>query len=62
MGLIGSLLTIIGILTLGVLLVSIFAISLSARALTKTNGEHISFRERLEAAERASKEKDEKRL
>jgi hypothetical protein len=60
LGLIGSLMTIIGILTLGVLLGIIFAISFSTRALSRTTNSQPSFREKLEEAEHSIQTKLEK--
>ncbi|MHA1944614.1 MAG: hypothetical protein ACXAC6_11000 [Candidatus Hodarchaeales archaeon] len=56
-GLIGSLSIIIGILTLGVLLVGIFTVWFSARTLTKTARSQTSFREKIEAVENSIQEK-----
>ena len=58
-GLIGSLMVIIGLLTLGVLLVSIFAITFSARTIIKPKESHTSFREKLQKAESPIQEKPE---
>ena len=60
-GLIGSLAIIIGILTLGVLLVGIFTVWFSARTLTKTTRSQTSFREKVESVENTIKEKIEQK-
>ena len=59
LSLIGYLLILIGILTLGALLVGILAISLSARTLAKSRPTQDSFRERIEADERNENVKKE---
>ena len=48
---IGYLLILIGILTLGVLLAIIFAITLSAKTIANTDSSRASFREKLETEE-----------
>jgi hypothetical protein len=57
--LVGSLIILIGLLTLGALLVSILAISLSARTIAKSHQKQITLREKIEAEENLDRIDDE---
>ncbi|MHA2095640.1 MAG: hypothetical protein ACW98F_13550 [Candidatus Hodarchaeales archaeon] len=59
LSMVGYLIILIGILTLGALLVGILAISLSARTLAKSHPIQESFREKIDADERLQVEKED---